>query len=88
MVKLIKNLKVYSPKAQRVMIIGGSRTAAYLAQRLIRNKIDLTIVEQDEKRCMDLSEALPQATVINGNGTDAERRNSVRGRGCVADGHR
>ena len=70
LVKLIKNLKVYSPKAQRVMIIGGSRTAAYLAQRLIRNKIDLTIVEQDEKRCMDLSEALPQATVINGNGTD------------------
>ena len=70
LVKLIKNLKVYSPKAQRVMIVGGSRTAAYLAQRLIRNKIDLTIVEQDEKRCMDLSEALPQATVINGNGTD------------------
>ena len=70
MVKLIKNLGVYSPKAQRVMIVGGSRTAAYLAQRLIRNKIDLTIVEQDEKRCMDLSEALPQATVINGNGTD------------------
>ena len=66
LVKLIKNLKVYSPKAQRVMIVGGSRTAAYLAQRLIRNKI----VEQDEKRCMDLSEALPQATVINGNGTD------------------
>ena len=70
LVKLIKNLGVYSPKAQRVMIVGGSRTAAYLAQRLIRNKIDLTIVEQDEKRCMDLSEALPQATVINGNGTD------------------
>ena len=68
LVKLIKNLGVYSPKAQRVMIVGGSRTAAYLAQRLIR--IDLTIVEQDEKRCMDLSEALPQATVINGNGTD------------------
>lgn len=70
LVRLIKNLKVYSPKAQHVMIIGGSRTAAYLAQRLIRNKTRLTIIEQDERRCKDLSEALPQATVINGNGTD------------------
>ncbi len=70
LVRLIKNLKVYSPKAQHVMIIGGSRTATYLAQRLIRSKIRLTIIEQDEKRCMDLSEALPQATVIHGNGTD------------------
>ncbi len=70
LMRLIKNLKVYTPKAQHVMIIGGSRTATYLAQRLIRNKIGLTIIELDEKRCMDLSEMLPQATVINGNGTD------------------
>lgn len=70
LMRLIKNLKVYTPKAQHVMIIGGSRTATYLAQRLIRNKIGLTIIELDEKRCKDLSEMLPQATVINGNGTD------------------
>ncbi len=70
LMRLIKNLKVYTPKAQHVMIIGGSRTAAYLAQRLIRNKIGLTIIELDEKRCKDLSEMLPQATIINGNGTD------------------
>ena len=34
LVRLIKNLGVYSPKAQHVMIVGGSRTATYLAQRL------------------------------------------------------
>ena len=72
LVRLIKNLGVYSPKAQHVMIVGGSRTATYLAQRLIRSKTKLTIIEQDQKRCEDLSEALPAATIIHGNGTEQE----------------
>ena len=70
LVRLIKNLKVYTPKAQHVMIIGGSRTAKYLAQRLIRSKVKLTIIEKDPKRCLELSESLPEATIVNGNGTD------------------
>ena len=46
LVRLIKNLGVYTPKAQHVMIIGGSRTAKYLAQRLISSKVKLTIIEK------------------------------------------
>lgn len=70
LVRLIKNLGVYTPKAQHVMIIGGSRTAKYLAQRLISSKVKLTIIEKNEKRCQELSETLPEATIVHGNGTE------------------
>ena len=72
LVRLVKNLGVYTPKAQHVMIIGGSRTAKYLAQRLIRSKVKLTIIEKEEKRCLELSESLPEATIVHGNGTVQE----------------
>ena len=72
LVKLIKNLKVYSPKAQRVMIVGGSRTAAYLAQRRIRNAAAGNRYKRQR----------------HGSKAAAERRDSVRGCGGVADGHR
>lgn len=70
LVRLIKNLGVYTPKAQHVMIIGGSRTAKYLAQRLISSKVKLTIIEKNEKRCKELSKTLPEATIVHGNGTE------------------
>ena len=70
LVRLIKNLGVYTPKAQQVRIIGGSRTANYLAQRLISSKVKLTIIEKNEKRCQELSETLPEATIVHGNGTE------------------
>ena len=90
LVRLIKNLGVYSPKAQHVMIVGGSRTATYLAQRLIRSKTKLTIIEQDQKRCEDLSEALPAATTRQRHraGAAFERGHSEHGRRCDPYRHR
>ncbi len=72
LVRLIKNLGVYAPKAQRVIIIGGSRTAKYLAQLLIKSKAKPTIIEKEMERCMELSQSLPDATVIHGNGTEQQ----------------
>ncbi len=72
LVRLIKNLGIYTPKAEHVMIVGGSRTAVYLAQRLMKSKARLSIIEKDMERCMELSEILSGATVIHGNGTVQE----------------
>lgn len=69
LIRLIKNLGVYSPKAENVMIIGGSRTAKYLARLLLKSKAKLTIIEKDMSSCLDLSQSLPDATIIHGNGT-------------------
>lgn len=54
------------------MIIGGGKAAYYLAQQLIGENISVKIIERDEERCEQLSELLPNAIIINGDGTDAE----------------
>lgn len=53
----------------KVMIVGGSRIAMYLASRLTADNIAVTLIENDHKRCEYLSEVLPKSTIINGDGT-------------------
>jgi trk system potassium uptake protein TrkA len=52
------------------MILGGGNVGYYLAQRLERNKIQVTLVEQEKKRCQELSELLDNVLIIHGDGTD------------------
>lgn len=54
------------------MIIGGGKAAYYLARQLLNMGISVKIIENDRKRCEELSVLLPRAVVINGNGTDEE----------------
>lgn len=55
---------------ERVMILGGSNIAYYLASRLSRQNIHITIIEKDKNKCLELSEALDNTLVIHGDGTD------------------
>ena len=50
------------------IIIGGGKSAFYLADQLIKTGIDVKIIEKDIARCDELSELLPKATIINGDG--------------------
>ena len=52
------------------MIIGGGKIAVYLANDLLKNKYKVKIIERNYKRCVELSELLPGATIINGDGAD------------------
>ena len=52
------------------MLIGGGKLSLFLGKELIKNKYDVKIIEQDYNRCIELSELLPQATIIHGDGTD------------------
>ena len=54
------------------MLIGGGKAAYYLAKRLLDNGIAVKIIEKSKERCEMLSEILPDAIIINGDGTDAE----------------
>lgn len=54
------------------MIIGGGTMAYYLARALTSSGISVTVIEQNEARCRFLSEQLPGATIINGDGTSEE----------------
>ncbi len=59
-------------KVNSVFILGGSRISHYLAKRLESMHIKVTIVEKSENSCRTLSEKLPQALVLHGDGTDRE----------------
>lgn len=54
------------------MLIGGGDISYYLAKRLIKYGIDVTLVEKDQKRCEELSELIPEAMIIHGDGTDKD----------------
>ena len=51
------------------LIVGGGTCAYYLSDMLIKTGIDVTLVERDTTRCEELSQLLPRATVLKGDGT-------------------
>lgn len=59
-------------KIKNVMIAGGGRIAIYLAKLLLEMDIKVKLVEIDRDICLHLSEILPEALVIHGDGTDEE----------------
>ena len=67
-----EEMGIVSGRIRRVMIIGGGRIGYYLAKQLLDIKVHVTIIESDEKRAADLSEYLPSAVVICGDGSDRE----------------
>ena len=52
------------------MIIGGGKSAYYLARQLLKMGISVKIIEIDKARCEELSTLLPKAIIINGDGTN------------------
>lgn len=52
------------------MILGGGKTGLYLAMLLLKENIEVTIVEINKERCLELKEMVPDANIINGDGTD------------------
>ena len=72
LVAFCKKLKIFKRKAKSVFIIGGGKIAYYLAQELLRTGVSVKIVEKDEARAEELSEQLPSATVLIGNGSYQE----------------
>ncbi len=65
-----KKIGLTSGKARTAMLVGGGTISYYLAKRLLAAGINTKIIEIDNKVCSELSEKLPEATIINGDGTD------------------
>lgn len=55
---------------KNALLIGGGKISYYLAQELLKNKMDVRILEKDKARCEELAELLPAASVINGDSSD------------------
>lgn len=68
----LKKIGFKTKQVKNTMIIGGGKAAYYLAKTLLTMGIDVKIIEQNRQRCEELSILLPEAIIINGDGTDQE----------------
>ncbi|MBO4946461.1 MAG: Trk system potassium transporter TrkA [Lachnospiraceae bacterium] len=57
---------------KKVLLAGGGTLGYYLGKILTEARMQVKIIEQNEKRCAELSEILPKAMIINGNATDRQ----------------
>ena len=69
-VEFFVKIGVISNPVKNAMLIGGGALSYYLANQLIGYGIDVKIIEQDLNRCEVLTELLPRAMIINGDGTN------------------
>ena len=56
-------------RVKTVMIMGGGRTAVYLANLLEESGMTVTILERNRERCEQLCDLAPKASIINGDAT-------------------
>ena len=68
----LSNIAVKTHRVKSTMIIGGGKSAYYLASQLLHMGRAVKIIEKDKARCEELSLLLPKAVIINGDGSDGE----------------
>ena len=70
--QFFRHLGVFRDRASSAMIVGASKICHYLASELLEMGMSVKIIDQSEQRCIQMSERLPKALVIVGDGTDSE----------------
>jgi trk system potassium uptake protein TrkA len=68
--RFFRQIGVARTRVRQAMIVGGGHMAYYLGRHLLDAGMDVKIIEKKLSACESLSELLPQATVIHGDGTD------------------
>lgn len=70
--KLLKMLGMLKKQSSSVMIIGGSKASIYLAKMLQEVGICTKIIEARPEKCKELSDRLPNTTIICADGTQQD----------------
>lgn len=70
--KICSKIKKKKQKVQSVLILGGGRISFYLAEKLCSMGMRVKIIEQNQERCRDLAERLPDVLVLRGDGSDID----------------
>ena len=66
--KFFRKMGIPTHQAKSTLIVGGGTIAYYLAKQLLEMRVDVRIIEQNKERCEMLSEQLPEATILQGDG--------------------
>lgn len=70
--EFIRQIGLSKNPIKSAMFVGGGKITYYLAKMLENTKIKIKIIEQDLKKCRELSELLPKALIIHGDGSDQQ----------------
>lgn len=70
--KFFSTLGLLKDRSKTALIVGGGKVGYYLTIALQKIGVKVKIIEKDYQRCMDLSDLLPKATIIHGDGTDQD----------------
>lgn len=70
--KFFRDIGFDTHRVNDTMIIGGSKAGYYLASQLLQAGIKVKIIENNMAHCEALSKLLPEAIIINGDGTDED----------------
>ena len=68
--KFFHKIGLAANPVKRVMLIGGGRISYYLARQMLDFGASVKIIESNRAVCDDLSERLPDASIIHGDGTN------------------
>lgn len=79
--EFFRKIGVKTNQVHSAMIVGGGEITYYLSKILIQMGIQVVIIEKNQERCEVLSELLPEATIIYGDGSDQEllREENIEG---------
>ena len=72
MQKLFRSMKLTNKLAKDVMILGGSKTAFYLAKMLIGSGTNVKLIDVDRHVCRNFCDALPALSAVHGDGTQQD----------------
>lgn len=70
--KLLREIGLLQKQCRKVMLLGGSRTAIYLARMLSESGVSVKIIEKDERLSRELCDILPRAVIVQGDGARQE----------------
>ncbi|MGN0157797.1 MAG: Trk system potassium transporter TrkA [Brotaphodocola sp.] len=70
--EFIRQIGLAKNTIKTAMFVGGGKITYYLAKMLENTKIKIKIIEQNYERCRQLSEELPKAMIIHGDGSDQQ----------------
>lgn len=70
--KFFRAIGLKTHQVKSTIIVGGGTIAVYLAKLLVAMKVDVKLIEKDEKRCDYLDDELEGVRIIHGDGTDRE----------------
>lgn len=70
--EILKAFGLNQKRVKSVMIIGASKVAFYLSKLLLKGKSSVKIIDKNEQKCLQFSNSLDKATLVNGNGMNQD----------------